>query len=421
MTKWHRVTLAEISAKPQYGAIAKGSEQQAGPRFVRQTDIARGRIDWSSVPYCDLAPADYEKYAIRRGDLLISRLGNGVGNAATVGEPHDAVFAGYLVRFQPDVAIAVPEFVGYQLQSRSWRDHVSGFRSGAAQPTLNAQQMGAFSFLMPPIKEQLSIAKTLGALDDKIESNRRSISLLEGLGAAILRATLRLDSYGSPDYDRSRRMGDVLAVLETGSRPRGGIIASSTGVVSLGAESIQAAGIMTTTEFKRVPPDFASAMRRGHLRDGDILVYKDGGKPGNFIPHVSAFGQGFPVPEATINEHVYRVRADEDISQGLLYWLLRSPWMDREMRKRGTGVAIPGLNSTNFRDLPLPILTAESVDALNEQLDQMLTAMLRFGAESRRLASLRDALLPELLCGSIRVPDAPAVEGYRFLGTSEGS
>jgi type I restriction enzyme S subunit len=229
---------------------------------------------------------------------------------------------------------------------------------------------------------------------------------MEDLGASILAATLDIDVYGFPPYDVSKRLGDVLAVLETGSRPKGGVIVSNVGVVSLGAESVQSAGIMTTTEFKRVSHSFAAEMRRGRLADGDILVYKDGGSPGNFTPHISAFGQGFPVDEATINEHVYRARAGQGFSQGLLYWMLRSPWMDQEMRKRGTGVAIPGLNSTNFKDLPLPAMDAGVVTALNEQLDPMLAAMLRFGAECRRLTALRDTLLAELLSGRIRIPEA---------------
>ena len=115
-------------------------------------------------------------------------------------------------------------------------------------------------------------------------------------------------------------------------------------------------------------------MRRGRLETEDILVYKDGGKPGNFVPHISAFGYGFPVDEAMINEHVYRARAIDGVCQGLLYWLLRSPWMDDEMRKHGTGVAIPGLNSTNFRSLPIPVLPPETIDQLNDKLSPMLAA-----------------------------------------------
>jgi type I restriction enzyme S subunit len=251
------------------------------------------------------------------------------------------------------------------------------------------------------IDEQRSIAATLGVLDDKIASNRRQIRLLEELGSMLLAKELDLDVFGFPSFDGE--LGSHLEILETGSRPKGGVSGITSGMASLGAENVQSAGVIATTAFKFVPEEFAASLRRGHLEDEDILVYKDGGKPGNFIPHVSAFGHGFPVDEATINEHVYRVRASAPLSQGLLYWLLRSPWMDQEMRKRGTGVAIPGLNSSNFRELPFPKLGDAERAKLNSALTPMLTLMLRLGKENLRLAVLRDTLLPELLSGELSV------------------
>jgi type I restriction enzyme S subunit len=276
-------------------------------------------------------------------------------------------------------------------------------KNGTSNPSLTREAFGAQYFPVPPLDEQRAIAATLSALDDKIDSNQRTIDRLEALGAAFLDTVVEPDVFGIPRYEPSVVLGDLLATLETGSRPRGGVVASDIGVVSLGAESIQSAGVVATAEFKRVPDEFAASMRRGRLQDGDVLVYKDGGRPGNFTPHVSAFGEGFPTAVATINEHVYRVRARQGVSQGLLYWILRSPWMDQEMRKRGTGVAIPGLNSSNFRELPWPVLSPRSAEHLNRRLDPMLTGMLTLGAQSLRLARLREALLPELLSGRIRV------------------
>lgn len=248
-------------------------------------------------------------------------------------------------------------------------------------------------------EEQLGIALRLGTLDDKIASNRRKVRLLEVLGSSLLAQHLVLDEYGMPIFDGA--IGSRLTVLETGSRPRGGVSEITEGVPSLGAENVQSAGVISASEFKLVPEEFAASMRRGHLVDEDILVYKDGGKPGNFVPHVSAYGHGFPTERATINEHVYRVRAGSGVSQAFLYWLLRSPWMDLEMRKRGTGVAIPGLNSSNFRELPFPALSADSLEGLCRMLDPMLTLMLRLGKQNQRLASLRDSLLPELISGRL--------------------
>lgn len=292
-------------------------------------------------------------------------------------------------------------FIYYLALNTDFNDVVSG----SAQPQITAGPLKSKAVSVPPREYWPTIAATLGALDDKIESNRRAIGALEALGEAILERALKLDAYGFPAYSPDLRVGDMVSVLETGSRPKGGVSAATVGIVSLGAESIQSAGVMSTTAFKRVPRDFADSMRRGKLVDGDVLVYKDGGSPGNFVPHVSAFGYGFPVVEATINEHVYRVRAIEGVSQGLLYWLLRSSWMDGEMRKRGTGVAIPGLNSSNFKDLPWPVLSKALVQNLNASLSPLLVRMLKYGTESRRLAALRDALLPELLSGRIRAAD----------------
>lgn len=404
MSEWPLVTLSEVCEKPQYGAIASGtSDPKAGPLFVRQTDLWNGLIDWEGVPYCTLRLDDYEKYAIKTDDILIARLGS-VGRSARVRDPRGAVFAGYLVRFRSaNPEIADPTFLGYQLRSTMWWDHVEAVRSGAVQPTFNAQQMGDFKFLLPPINLQKEISRILNCLDDKIESNRLLVSKIEELGSAILESKLEIDPYGFPKFTKDRRLGDILDVLETGSRPKGGIIAGSKGIVSLGAESVQSAGVSALNNFKRIPVEFANSMKRGHLQELDILVYKDGGKPGNFIPHVSAFGQGFPTDTATINEHVYRVRSGAGVSQGLLYWLLRSSWMNQEMRKRGTGVAIPGLNSSNFRELPLPDMDSNTIESLNELFTPMLTAMLRFASQSNQLALLRDTLLPELLTGRLKI------------------
>ncbi len=145
MSEWPTVTLGEVCSKPQYGAIAAGSDQPLGPLLVRQTDLVAGRIDWSNVPYSDLGTSEYAKYALKTDDLLIARLGS-VGRAARVRDPMGAVFAGYLVRFTAKHDLAFPAFLGYQLQSPDWREYVNAVRSGAVQPTLNATQMAAYSF-----------------------------------------------------------------------------------------------------------------------------------------------------------------------------------------------------------------------------------------------------------------------------------
>lgn len=179
MSSWPVVKLSETCAKPQYGAIARGTDQPIGPRLVRQTDLVDGRINWSTVPYCNLRSSELEKYALQPDDLLIARLGS-VGRAARVRvtDVDGAVFAGYLVRFRAHVDRADPTFLSYQLQSTAWWHYVESVRSGAVQPTLNAKQMGEYRFALPPLKEQRRIAGMLSVLDELIDTNRRLIARL---------------------------------------------------------------------------------------------------------------------------------------------------------------------------------------------------------------------------------------------------
>jgi type I restriction enzyme S subunit len=82
--------------------------------------------------------------------------------------------------------------------------------------------------------------------------------------------------------------------------------------------------------------------------------------------------------------------------------------MDQEMRKRGTGVAIPGLNSSNFKSLPLPKLSVGDIRGLNQNLSPLFTEILVLGAENRVLTDLLGATLPELLSDRLDV-----IEGVR--------
>lgn len=402
-----RLTTVKIAS---LGKVVTGSTPPAahpdwfaasGVPFVTPSDLIDGQRQVRTQRFLSEVGAQaMAKRLVPEDAVCFVSIGSTIGKMCSTTSP--SVTNQQINSLVVDESVADPTYIYYAISQRS--EHLKAIAGGSATPILNKTSFASVELDVLPLSEQRTIGAMLGALDDKIESNRRTVETLERLGAAILEEVLKLDVYGFPDYRSDLRMGDVVSLLETGSRPKGGVSTEGQGVVSLGAESIQSAGFTSTTRFKKVPREFIEGMRRGRLTDGDVLVYKDGGSPGNFVPHVSAFGYGFPVEEAAINEHVYRARGSDEVSQGLLYWLLRSPWMDGEMRKRGTGVAIPGLNSTNFRDLPWPVMAPQIQRGLNDALNPMLVLMLRLGAENRRIASLRDVLLPELLSGRIHPP-----------------
>lgn len=386
MSTWPSVSLAEISSKPQYGAIARGQDRPIGPLFVRQTDITGGRIDWETVPFCDLDAVSAKRYALKRGDLLISRLGNGVGNAATV--PHDrddAVFAGYLVRFQPNPEEAEAQFVGYQLQSKRWLDHVTSFRSGAAQPTLNAQQMGDFTFLLPPLAEQRAIAATLGALDDKIESNRRAIEIVQRITRAVFSrwrseaTTVEASTFGA--------YADVYG----GATPKTAVAEYWGGHLDW----------TTPTDVTGLSAPYLFGTSRritdSGLQSSNTVMHPSGTIFMTSRATIGAFAIS-QVPAAT-NQGFIAVRPRRDADRYFLFEEMRA--RVPEFLENANGSTFLEISRGRFKELPLDLPAREDIALLDEQLTPLHTKAAQLASESERLGSLRDSLLPELLTGRI--------------------
>ncbi|MFK8933492.1 restriction endonuclease subunit S, partial [Acinetobacter junii] len=116
-----------------------------------------------------------------------------------------------------------------------------------------------------------------------------------------------------------KRFEDLLGTLESGTRPKGGVSGISEGIPSVGAENILGLGIYNYGKEKFVPYSFFEKMNKGKVQNYDVLLYKDGGKPGEFKPRVSMFGKGFPYEEFSINEHVFRIRSIK-LGQFFLYF-----------------------------------------------------------------------------------------------------
>ena len=291
------------------------------------------------------------------------------------------------------------------------RQNLVSLANGAAQQNLNAMLIKSHSFLTPPLEEQRRIAGVLGALDDLSAECERLRSRFDELGRTVLRDRLVVDGFLSVNEAThiGRRlvpMDWVTSLIETGRRPIGGVRGIAEGVPSIGAESINGLAVFDFSKTKFVPKAFAAQMKSGLLGDRDLLVYKDGGKPGDFRPKVGMFGRGFPFDKMVINEHVFRVRARPPVSESYLYFWLQQPEMLDAMRQAGTGAAVPGLNRTAFKSLP--VLLPDDKELLDIQivLDVLTSAALDLAAEAREFQRLRDELLPLLMSGRVRVGEA---------------
>lgn len=316
---------------------------------------------------------------------------------------------------------------------------VRPYLTGSTMPKLTQANLNRILIAAPPLSEQRAIAHILGTLDDKIELNRRMNETLESMARALFKAwfvdfePVRAKAEGRdtglpphlaklfpsrlvnselgevPEGWNYTRLGKILSVIETGGRPKGGVRDILHGVPSVGAESIVGIGQFDFGKTKYVPTDYFASMKKGIVAPKDVLLYKDGGRPGEYEPHLTMVDRGFPFETFCINEHVYRLRSDPLIPQTYLYFWLSSDSSMDEMRVRGTGVAIPGLNSTAVRELTILNPPTEVLQAFDKLVSPLTKRIFTNSNESRTLAALRDALLPKLVSGELRVHEMGGV------------
>lgn len=405
-TDWPRSTVAKLVADGVLivgdGYRAKNAElSDEGLPFARGRNLQH-RFDFEGADRVPVAlVATISDKCSRLGDVAFTSKGT-VGRVGLVTDRVEPfVYSPQLCFWRSlQEQRLLPRFLYYWFSGRECTGQLAtlkGQTDMADYVSLRDQLRMVIS--LPSMQEQRAIADVLGALDDKIESNRRIGARSEGLLQVVAERVL-VQSQGSSETT----LGDVLETLETGARPRGGVAGFTDGVPSIGAESIVRAGVFDFGKTKWIPREYYENMRKGRLKDRDVLLYKDGGKPGDFRPHVSMIGASFPFDEAAINEHVFRLRIGEPYSQEILYAWLKTDRMTDEMRRRATGVAIPGLNSAAVRSLPIVRPSPGLLEEVNRTLKPLMATVLTRARESRMLATIRDALLPKLVSGQIRVP-----------------
>ena len=286
------------------------------------------------------------------------------------------------------------------------------FSGQSAQPGLSVTELTKQPIVVPSLSTQKRIASILSSLDDKIELNRRINENLEQQAQALFKSWFVdfepfkdgkfVDSELGmiPEELTISHIGDIPHTIESGRRPKGGAVLK--GVPSIGAENIKGLGYYDYSKTKYIPEDFALTTNRGKINGYELLIYKDGGKPGYFIPNYTIFGEGFPFDEMFINEHVFRLDLMSKEYNVFAYFYMQTPYIMNQLNSIGGKAAIPGINTKDVESLPIFTENNKKIKEFGNLVLPMITTILRNCRENARLAQLRDTLLPRLMSGKLK-------------------
>ena len=436
---WEFTTLGEICQRGggniqtgPFGSQLHASDYvPVGVPSIMPTNIGENRIIEDGIVRITEEDANrLGQHRLRAGDIIYSRRGD-VEKRALIREREEGWFCGtgcLKVRFGSGVVD--PLFASMFLGHPAIREWIVRHAVGATMPNLNTTIMSAVPFALPPLAEQKAIASILGALDDKIELNRRMNSTLEGMARALFQSWF-------VDFDPVRAKLD-------GRKPEG----MDKATAALFPDAFQDSSIGPVPKGWEAD----SILRQADLLSGgtpktDVPAYWHGNVQWASAKDVSQCGEAFLVStERTITKQGVEESSTKIIPTNATVVVARGATTGRltmfghamamnqtcyglhskvgapfalycnarhfieRLVQGGHGSIFDTITTSTFEATDVLLAPKEILLDYDKQVTPLFHQVHINLHQSRTLATLRDTLLPKLLSGELSVASIPKVK-----------
>jgi restriction endonuclease S subunit len=345
------------------------------------------------------------------GDSLLSTVRPNRRSMLWLGNVDDdvVVSTGFAV-LRARLGLMEPRFLYYTVFDQWFTDYLVTREKGAAYPAVSAADIADAQILLPPLAEQKAISAVLGALDDRIDLNRRMNATLESMARALFQSWF-------VDFDpvrakmEGRQPGGMEA--ETAALFPASFQESLVGQIPTGWRAAHLGDVIEVFDSKRVPLSGREREQRqgqypyhgaasvmdyvdDYLFDG---VYALMGEDGSVIND-----SGTPVLQYVwgkfwVNNHAHVLRGKNGVcTEHLLLHLKNS-----NIAAFVTGAVQPKLNQGNMNRIPFILPSREVSEAFAKTIEPLFAEIRANADQSNTLATLRDTLLPKLLSGELSV------------------
>ena len=355
--------------------------------IVSMTDLSKGG---DTLGYSALVPRDGRRY------LHNQRIGK--------------------IFVRPNVPLH-KNFAYWLLRSPAYRSEVLGSATGSTVRHTSPSRIGSFRFYLPALGEQTVIAELLGALDDKIELNRRRAETLEAMARALFQswfvdfdpvhakaegrlvglaadvAALFPNSFGEdglPEGWQSRPLPTLARFLNGLALQK---YPAQDGEPSLPVIKIAELRVGPTPKSGRASKNVPAAY---HVRDGDHLFSWSGS-----LTHCRwTHGPG------ALNQHLFKVSALGEVPDWLIYRAVEHHMPEFQAIASGKAVTMGHIQRHHLDQATVACPPSATLRGMDTIMSPLQNRGLAAALQSRNLAALRDTLLPKLISGELRIADA---------------
>lgn len=336
------------------------------------------------------------------GDILFSTVGSIAEVAIFLGGR--GCIAQNLIALRTNPEIVNSDYLYYALINPEMQAKLRGLDISSVQPSIKVPHLLDTDFTLLSLSRQKEVVVTLSALDDRITLLRETNATLEAIAQALFKSwfvdfdPVRAKMEGrvpeGMDEETAGLFPDALEESELGLVPRGWRVAR-------------------VDEFMELA--YGKALKASDRIAGPVPVYGSGGVTG-FHNESLVVGPSIIIGrKGTVGslywedqpfyaiDTVFYVRTVNPMT--FCFYLLQT----LGLTEMNTDAAVPGLNRGNVYRLTASFPEAEILGAFDDAVGTIRKRIFSNSQQAQTLATLRDTLLPRLISGQLRLPDAEAV------------
>lgn len=391
-----------------FGTKLKASEYtEEGVPVISVGEVRFGRLELHDrTP--NVPPAVTERipeYLLRSGDIVFGRKG-AVERSGLVMPEQDGWFLGsdgIRIRLP---SCCDPRFVSYHFLTEMHKRWMVQNAAGTTMASLNETIVKMIPLNLPPLKVQKAIAHILGKLDDKIELNRGMNETLESMARALFKSWF-VDFDPVIDKALADTQPTVQDLIDGGTLRMGdGYRAKRIELAEVGLPFVRAGNLQhggfDFSDAELLCEESCVDAGEKNSQPFDVAFTSKGtvGRMTMVMPQTQPFVYSPQVcwwrviDQSTLNPHV------------LYRWMESSQFMHQVAKVKGNTDMADYVSLRDQRAMHVSLPPIEEQAALAKELSSIDHKMAGNREQSQTLTKLRDTLLPQLLSGSLRIPDA---------------
>nr|WP_273207716.1 restriction endonuclease subunit S [Marinobacter subterrani] len=443
-----------MATGPFGSAISSKYFQNTGVPVIRggnlSTDVSCRLSDDNLIYVSEEKASEFRRSIVRDGDLIFTCWGtiNQIGLITKSQKHSEYIISNKQMKFTPDQSKADSLFLYYLFSSPIKQAEILQNSIGAAVPGFNLGQLKQHKLNLPPLREQVAIRELLGSLDDKIALNHQINTTLESMAQALFKSWFvdfdpvidnalaagnpipealqaRADTRAAlgdqrkplPDHIRQQFPDRFMLTEEMGWVPEGwhiSTIGEQVETTGGGTPSTKNPDFWENGTHPFCTPKDMSQLKSLVLMDTERLLTDDGVRKissGQLPKGTVLMSSRAPIGYLTISDIPVSVNQGiiamlPNQNYGPVYLLCWATTNMKQITDRANGSTFQEISKKNFRPIPFLVPGKGILEAFNEQAEAIYSRILLTSEQTDALTKLRDTLLPKLLSGELRIPEA---------------